>query len=321
MIAKKSLLFGIIFLTMFTTVTFPGCGKPSENQQTVSSQSESQPSEVQKAEQDIYDFASYENDEVYNIRKVKLSDMLASNCETYQFTYRSDSYEIKAYVSFPTEKVSSKKPCKCILYNRGGNSNLGKLEDDDTARICLASQRIVVASEIRGSNGSGGTDEFGGSDLNDVIKMIDLCENYFDFVDMNDFCVAGISRGGMMTYMTAKQDSRVKRIIAISAVSDLFRSYEEREDMRKMLYECIGCTPEDDHSAYEKRSASYWADEIKIPVLIIHSKQDERVSYQQAEEMYNKLKDHTDCTLISRDDNVHGIHQEDFRTILEWLTK
>ena len=194
------------------------------------------------------------------------------------------------------------------------------MEDDDTANLCAAlGSRIVVASQYRGVGESQGYDQFGGDDLNDVIKLIDLCEKHFTFVDMDDFCVAGASRGGMMTYMAARQDSRIKRIIAMSAVSDLFQSYESREDMKDVMLELIGSTPQEDPKAYEKRSAICWADEIKVPVLIIHSKLDDLVSYSQAEAMYEKLKDSTDCTFITHDDDVHGSHPEDFVTIREWL--
>ena len=52
---------------------------------------------------------------------------------------------------------------------------------------------------------------------------------------------------------------------------------------------------------------------------MIHSKLDEQVSYKQAEELYEKLKDTTDCTFITHDDDVHGLHPEDLKTINEWL--
>ena len=190
------------------------------------------------------------------------------------------------------------------------------------SNICAeVDNRIVIASQYRGAGGSGGKDQFGGDDLNDVIKLIDLCEKEFKFADMDDFCVAGVSRGGMMTYLSAKNDKRVKRIIAVSAVSDLFQSYKARDDMKEVLTRYIGGSPEVIPKEYEKRSAVYWADEIKVPVLIIHSKNDKQVSFKQAEEMYAKLKKTTDCTFITHDDDVHGIHKEDLKTITDWLNK
>ena len=35
--------------------------------------------------------------------------------------------------------------------------------------------------------------------------------------------------------------------------------------------------------------------------------------------MYELLKDHTDCTFISHDDDLHGIHEDDIPKVIEWL--
>lgn len=280
----------------------------------------SKSSENKKADDaDIFDFKSYENSDIFEIEKISLNNELSKKCDSYKFTYMSDDNKVKAYVSIPTSAKNSGKPCKCVLFNRGGNSNLGFLEDGTTAILCSVFDRVIIASQYRGANGVEGNDEFGGEDLNDVIRLIDLCQNKFSFVDMDDFCVAGASRGGMMTYMAARRDSRVKKIVAVAAVSDLFRSYEEREDMRDVLKYSIGWTPEENPDEYKKRSAIYWYNEIKVPVLMIHSKMDKQVSFSQAQELYSKLREVTDCTFITHDDDVHGIHKEDYEKIKIWL--
>ena len=89
--------------------------------------------------------------------------------------------------------------------------------------------------------------------------------------------------------------------------------------MKDLLSEYIGCTPEENPEEYKKRSAIYWADEITIPVLIIHSTGDQQVSYHQAQELYEKLSEHGNCTFFTHEDDVHGIHPEDFQNIIEWL--
>lgn len=48
-----------------------------------------------------------------------------------------------------------------------------------------------------------------------------------------------------MTFPAARMNSRIKRIIALSAVSDLFGSYEARDDMKDVLKGTIGFTPEE----------------------------------------------------------------------------
>lgn len=269
-----------------------------------------------------YDFTSYESDNLYDIEQVSLSGELSKSCVSYKFTYLSDYCEVKGYISLPLDCIKNSTPAKCILYNRGGNSNIGLLSDESTAVICASTNRIVIASQYRGADGGTGNDEFGGKDLNDVKTLIDMCENTFKFADMNDFCIAGVSRGGMMSYMTARTDSRIKGIIAISAVSDLAKAYEEREDMKNILENSIGGSPTDLPDEYEKRSAICWADEIKVPVLMIHSKLDEMVSYSQAESLNAEFeKNNLDCTFITYDDDVHGLHNEDAEKINNWIEK
>ena len=69
------------------------------------------------------------------------------------------------------------------------------------------------------------------------------------------------------------------------------------------------------------RTTNYRTKKINVPVQIIKSKNDKQVSVKQAEEMYAKLKKTTDCTFITHDDDVHGIHKEDLKTITDWLNK
>ena len=55
---------------------------------------------------------------------------------------------------------------------------------------------------------------------------------------------------------------------------------------------------------------------------MFHSRQDKRVSYKQAEDLYAKLKDSTDCTFITYEDDSHAmIHDKDYSTIRNWLNQ
>ena len=67
--------------------------------------------------------------------------------------------------------------------------------------------------------------------------------------------------------------------------------------------------------------ATYWADELKCPVLIIHSKQDWRVSHAQAEKMVQCLEDAgMDYKFISREGDAHGLQGvDDILAIMDWF--
>lgn len=260
------------------------------------------------------DFTKINIPDISDIKQVELTDNLSSQCKSYSFSYNVDGVSVDGFISIPNG-CNIENPHKCILYNRGGNSNIGFLRDTDTARISAKTNRIVIASQYRAE------DEFGGKDLEDVIKLIDICES-LSFADMSDFTAIGVSRGGMMSYMAARIDIRIKRVISISGVTNLIDAYNDRDDMKKVLNNFIGGSPEELPKEYEKRSAIFWADEITIPTLIIHSTDDKQVSYSQAEEMYHALLNNgTDVTLKTYTDSTHGLHSGDAKIIADWLNK
>ncbi|MBR2637064.1 MAG: S9 family peptidase [Oscillospiraceae bacterium] len=276
------------------------------------------------APKEIWDVQQYEeHEDIISIRKLKVDQIRADGVPvtTYKIMYRSDDCEVASYLAVPDGCIETETPYPCIIYNRGGNRDYGSITPQDAAVWAEVTNMVVFASQYRGADRGTGEDEFGGADLNDVIKLIDLCED-FSFVDMEQLYSIGVSRGGMMTYMACRQDSRIKKAVVISGVADLFLNYEERTDLRSMLEHLIGETPESNPDEYEKRSAVCWADEIQCPVLIIHSKGDTRVSFTHAEKMVEALEEAgKEYKFVSHDDIVHGLHIfEDVPVIMDWFS-
>ncbi|MBQ9902558.1 MAG: prolyl oligopeptidase family serine peptidase [Clostridia bacterium] len=318
---KKFSKIAAFILSALMALSMAGCQSGPGN-----SDSSSVPCDTLSSapEKDSFNFADYLGEDIIEISKVENGEQLDAKCATYRFIFLSDKvnqYKIKGFISIPVSCMETRTPCKCLVYCRGGNSELGEFKKDDTAMRSAFTNRIVIGCEHRGGNGTEGTDEFGGDDLNDVIRLIDFCDTMFEFADMDDLCVEGESRGGLMAYMTARRDNRVKKIIVCSGISDLFAAFDERQDkMPEVLIRCIGGTPQELPEEYEKRSAVCWADEIKIPVLIFHSKGDKQANFEtQAQTIYDKLKDSTDCTFITHDDDLHGFHNEDIPIMADWI--
>ena len=274
-----------------------------------------------KKEEDLWDVNQYVRlDDIISIEKLDLVKISPEGVEvsTYKVIYQVDDCNVVSYLSVPDACIKEQEAYPCIIYNRGGNREYGSNKPEDIAYMAETSGKVIFATQYRGVDGGTGTEEFGGDDLNDVFKLIDLCQE-FAFVDMEQLYMMGVSRVGMMTYMACREDSRIKKAVVISGLADSFMSYEEREDMQKVYVELIRQTPKTDPEAYEKRSATLWADEIKCPILIIHSELDEKVSYKQAEKMVEALKDASkEYKFISYKDDVHGLHPEDFSIIMEW---
>ena len=161
---------------------------------------------------------------------------------SYRFFYTSDDLKIEAFLSAPIDLLGKKKS-PCLIYNHGGNRSYGALKNVETTYYAYQFHTICVASNYRGCGKSEGTDAFGGDDVHDVIHLLDLCEK-LDSVDTKNINMLGVSRGGMMTYETLREDRRIHKAVVVAGVADCTMNYEEREDKRSLLKALIGGTPE-----------------------------------------------------------------------------
>ena len=175
---------------------------------------------------------------------------------SYRFFYTSDDLKIEAFLSAPIDLLGKKKS-PCLIYNHGGNRSYGALKNVETTYYAYQFHTICVASNYRGCGKSEGTDAFGGDDVHDVIHLLDLCEK-LNSVDTKNINMFGVSRGGMMTYETLREDRRIHKAVVVAGVADCTMNYEEREDMRSLLTELIGGTPEHPYpAALEDAYAAY----------------------------------------------------------------
>lgn len=238
---------------------------------------------------------------------------------SYRFFYQSDDLKIEAFISAPIDLLGKKKS-PCLIYNHGGNREYGALENVETTFYAYQFHTICVATNYRGCGSSQGTDAFGGDDVHDVIHLIDLCQK-LDYVDTNQINMFGVSRGGMMTYETLREDKRIHKAVVVAGVADCSMSYEERSDMKPLLQELIGGTPKQLPEEYEKRSAVAWADQINTPLLIFHTTGDDKVSVKQADKLVEQLKKYQkDYEYVTFDSHVHGdLRNTDVEKIRKWL--
>lgn len=227
-------------------------------------------------------------DDIIKAEAVELDPVYDGHAIEYKIRYKSDDCEVVGYIAAPTDYLEKEYPI--LIYNRGGNRNFGKLEDSDIATIATGDY-IAMGSQYRGIDGGTGKEEFGGKDINDVIKLIDISES-FGFAKKGGVYMLGASRGGMMTYLASSMDSRIKAAAVLAGVSDVAASYNDRGgDMKSVLNELIGGSPDEKPEEYEKRSAVNWADKINVPMLIIHGGvTDWRVNTQQARDMASALE-------------------------------
>lgn len=244
--------------------------------------------------------------------------------EVLSITYLSDGLKVKGYLAMPT--VGENLPC--VIYNRGGNREFGALSDEQAAQDLakLASWGyVVVASQYRGNAGGEGMEEFGGTDVNDVLNLIPLLES-LPRADATRIGMFGWSRGGMMTYIALTKTDRISAAVVGAGVVDLFDVIERRPEMEEdVTSELIPNYADNKEKALEARSAIRWPEALarNTPILLLHGSADWRVHPTQALRMASALYESSHpFRLVFFEGGDHGLteHQEEVdRLVKGWL--
>jgi dipeptidyl aminopeptidase/acylaminoacyl peptidase len=208
----------------------------------------------------------------------------------YRITYLSDGLRVNGYLVMP--KKEGKYPC--IIYNRGGNREFGKLDHGDygyyMAQIASWGY-VVIGSQYRGNDGGQGKEEFGGKDVNDVLNLLPVLA-HIEKADTSRIGMYGVSRGGMMTYIALKKTKRLKGAVVVSGIADLIKLIVTRPAMDTGVYQqLIPNYATEKTRQLKERSAVYFADSLckSTPLLIFQGTADWRVPADQVLDLTEKL--------------------------------
>lgn len=207
-----------------------------------------------------------------------------------KITYFSDGLKIKGYIAYPKlNENNSKYPC--IIWNRGGVGENGAI-DPFTARGMFGQMAswgyVVFASMYRGNSGSEGTEDMGGEDVNDILNLIPLAEE-FHCADTTLWGIEGWSRGGMMTYLALTRNPIFKCAVLSGAISDLRQYVSGGSKTGAFFKQILG--PDEFEKMLYSRSVINFPEKLpkKTAMLIIHGSNDETVSPLQSIELTKKL--------------------------------
>ena len=245
--------------------------------------------------------------------------------EFHKLTYLSDGLRVIAYIYRPKQINGRKSPA--IIYNRGSTVRGDIAPELISFFHRLASEGFVIlAPMLRQSDGGEGRDEVGGADVNDLMNMAPLARS-LAFVDMDNLFMCGESRGGMMTYQAIRKGFRINAAAVVGAFTDLqgvidshpkqypltalkqlWPDYEERKDE-------ISTT----------RSAILWADQLNVPLLIMHGGSDKSVNTEQSltlAQQLQKLGRVYELIVYAEDNHFLSKNQEDRdRRAIDWFKR
>lgn len=207
--------------------------------------------------------------------------------------YESDGLNISGVMVSPRHVGDQKLPV--VIYNRGGNHKHNVTRIAVVERLMpLAEQGyIVLASNYRGAKFSQGKDEFGGADVNDVLRLIEIAKQLPN-ADPNKIALYGVSRGGMMTWQALRKNtSDITSAVIVAGPSDLHTVVARRQDMRALLHKLVPNVERNQTKALDERSAIKWIDELNpnVPILLVHGSADVRVDVSHSLKAAQHLKD------------------------------
>jgi len=240
--------------------------------------------------------AGVRNDQLVAVAPVRLppgsnaalADVL-QNVAVSAITYSSGGLKVKGYLAVPKE--GDRLPA--VIFNRGGNREFGEITDEQAIRRLGGIARwgyVVAASQYRGTAGGEGKEEFGGSDVDDVLNLIPLLES-IPKVDGTRIGMFGWSRGGMMTYLALARTDRIAAAVVGSGVTDLPDMLARRPEMDDVFQSLIPGYPANKDAALAARSAVRWPEKLaqKTPILVLAGTADWRVDPSQALKMGEAL--------------------------------
>lgn len=204
----------------------------------------------------------------------------------YQITYTSNGHSVIGFLAEPKEPGTY----PCIIVNRGGSKELGIWTPEKVlASLSHYAHKgyVVVTTQYSGCGGSEGKEEWGGSDVQDVLIFRELLQNH-PSADAERIGMIGYSRGGMMTYRALAEVDWIKAAISRAGVSNVYRSHELRPEMNGWHADMFDITSDEE---MQKRSAVCWPEKFckTTPLLLIHGTADASVSVLDTLELGTKL--------------------------------
>jgi uncharacterized protein len=168
-------------------------------------------------------------------------------------------------------------------------------------------------------------------DLDDIINYFFENKSSYYF-DPDNITLAGHSRGGGIAILKTAEDRRIKKLITLASVAEFNRYTEERKkrwkqvgylevlntrtkQLMRMNYTFI----EDLEKNYERLNIKRAMQNVLVPTLFIHGKQDLAVDYSDATTLY-ELSDKSKLILYENTGHTFGA-EHPFKGTNEYLEK
>lgn len=250
---------------------------------------------------------------------VRLADAAAQGrCQ--HVMYRSSGLRVAAYLFRPP----SPGPHPVIVWLRGGNRAFGKVEQLTLLNLQALADAgfVVLAPQYRGVDGGEGADEFGGADVGDVLALTPLARS-LPFADASRLYLLGGSRGAMEGAMALRAGMPVRAAAFRGGLYNLKTALAARPELEPGWKEMMPDLARDREAALTRRSALAWAHELRVPILLLHGRQDWRSALSEAQAFDAALasaKVPHKLVIYERDEHQLALHRRQWMTeVVDWF--
>lgn len=235
-----------------------------------------------------------------------------------KFNYKArDGLEIEAYLTLPKNKPE--KPLPTLIFPHGGP--ISETTDGFSYWTQFFAHRgyAVLQMNFRGSSGRGHTFmkaglKNWGKEMQDDVQdgALRLIEK--GVADPERICIVGASYGGYAALMGAVKTPEFFRCAAsfagVTDVNMLARRFRGIHDKQNVVDLQIG----DDYGELKEVSPLHRAEEIQVPILLVHGAQDRQVKPDQSRKMHKALEQSgKEVTYIELESANHYLTNNDDR--------
>lgn len=237
--------------------------------------------------------------------------------QSIRYTTR-DGIKIQAYLTLP---LSGQAPYPTIMHPHGGPGARDYDGFDPWVAYMVNRGYAVIRPNFRGSTGFGyefAQAQMGRWGLEMQDDLADAAHYLVEqgIADKSKFCIFGASYGGYAALMAAvKTPDLFTCAVSFAGVSDLV---DKARHSRKFLGGELSSERQfgDDTDDLEARSPLYSVGKIKIPILLMHGKQDRSVPVAQSRDMAEELEDASkDFEYIEFETGDHHLSIQENRTL------
>lgn len=276
-------------------------------------------SDTSESDYYVYDMESHEATFLYNARQ-EVGEMDLAPVEPFSFA-ASDGLTIHGYVTFPVGSDRQSEPTVVLVH--GGPWSRDTWEFNSEVQFLANRGYVVLQVNFRGSSGYGksfrraGDKEWGRKMHQDILDAVDYAIDQ-GWIDPDRVGIYGSSYGGYEALVAAAFSSDVFACavdaFGPSSLLTFIKSIPPQWSVEYQdLIRSVG-DPDTEAEDMKARSPLYYADRIKIPLLIAQGENDVRVPKSESDQMVAALKKAgVPVTYLLFPDTGHGFNSMEAR--------